>query len=60
MSYKAHLPNDGDLPQSDSTKVTAGVEHSFPISSLGLASGVYYVRLEGETFTRSMPITIVR
>ena len=42
------------------SKVAAGVEHSFPISSLGLASGVYFVRLEGETFTRSARVTIVR
>jgi hypothetical protein len=41
-------------------KLTAGVEHSFAIPAQGLASGVYFVRLAGETFTRSMPVTIVR
>ena len=41
-------------------KLTARVEHSFAIGASGLPSGVYFVRLAGETFTRSIPVTIVR
>jgi hypothetical protein len=41
-------------------KLTARVEHSFAITAIGLPNGVYFVRLAGETFTRSMPVTVVR
>jgi FG-GAP-like repeat len=41
-------------------KLPAVVEHSFAIPALGLPSGIYFVRLAGETFTRSIPVTIVK
>jgi hypothetical protein len=41
-------------------KLTARVEHSFLIRAQGLPSGVYFVRLLGETFEQSTPVTIVR